>query len=81
MLDQGYTIISLSEESNTVLQFFVCFHIHTLRRPITVHVPFASPFGELHTKKRFIHFKILSAHRVKPACILPAYNIALSQAL
>lgn len=83
LLDAGIraAIFSLSEERNTVLQFFVCFHMHILRRPITVQVPFASPFGKPHTKKRFIHFKILSVHRVKPACIPLAYNVALSQAL
>lgn len=48
-------------------------HIQILKRSIIVHVPFTSPFKKLHNEERFIHFKMLPVHKVKPAWILLVY--------
>lgn len=58
--------------------FFVSFtHTHSEKIHYSA-CAFDSPFEKLCNEKRFVHLKMLSVCKVKPACNLLAYNIALS---
>lgn len=63
------------------LYFFVSFTLTHTQKIRYCACAFYSPFEKLHNEGRFIHFKMLSVHKAKPACILLVYNTALSSSL